>query len=512
MNEDTDQITAQDVLQSSELTARLLRRLTASPGIIDIQMLRQIPARLMGLLAPLVSLFDDLIARYGIDDGSMGSQPLIMGQPWMQNVNAYLTNYNSLSSTTNQFISITAAEQKSKAERMKDERMITEVESFLPPSAFLLPSGSSSLSTPTTGSSRYAPNPAASSTPLDKASTYSPMETFRVNRRPAQRAWESTLATAQALVRNPVLKPADVSTSAALAAAHIEDEHQPDAGEQSAVSETASLKSGLANQTEGEKLRAVKADEKIEPTKAIAPSVATPINLPLAQVQVQRKLPDDGATRAERISKADELKDERQPAESIRPTVTAALKSGLANHTGEVKKTGGPFQPVPAKAAALTQTLLTALHLNRTAEGWHTSDKQSTDSDKKTGMKLKDVSREFVDHSSLRSNLESFDLVQKQAASSQLQKRATDFVWRRSADIPTVRDLTTIISSASLLEAARRTVVAGSLVQSPQSNQTIMPESMRRKNEIRAGSRLTTERIVRNISRKLLIERERRGY
>ena len=146
MNEDTDQITAQDVLQSSELTARLLRRLTASPGIIDIQMLRQIPARLMGLLAPLVSLFDDLIARYGIDDGSMGSQPRIMGQPWMQNVNAYLTNYNSLSSTTNQFISITAAEQKSNAERMKDERMITEVESFLPPSDFLLPSGSSSLS------------------------------------------------------------------------------------------------------------------------------------------------------------------------------------------------------------------------------------------------------------------------------------------------------------------------------------------------------------------------------
>ena len=448
MNEDTDQATARDVMQSSALTARLLRRLTASPGIIDVQMLRQIPARPMGLLASLVSMFDDLMARYGIDDGSKGNQPLIMGQPWMQKVHAYLTTYSSFSSTTNEFISIAAAAQQSTAEieRMKDERMITDVES-----PFIHPS---SLSTPGTGPSKYAPNPAASSTPLDEASTSSRVETFRVSRRPARRAWESDLT----------------------AAAPINYGYQTDAREKLAVSEKTSLKSRPADQTEGEKLGAVAAHEKIEPTKVSVPSVAAPGDLLPAQAQVQRKLPDDRA----------------EPG------------SAPANQTAEVKKTGGPLQPVPAKTNALTQTLLTAVPRNRSAEDGHTAAKQSKGLDKKAGMRPKDVSREIVDHSFLGSNLESLDLVP--AASSQLQKRATDFVWRRSGDIPTVREL------ASIISGARQKAVADPLVQSPRSSQTITPKSMRRKGEPGAGSRLTTERIVRNISRKLLIERERRGY
>jgi hypothetical protein len=447
MNEDKDRATALDVLQSSDLNARLLRRLTASPGVIDVQMLRQIPARLMGLLAPLVSLFDDLMARYGIDDGSMGNQPLIMEQPWMQNVNSYLTNYNSFSSTTNQFISIPATDQKSGG----------EVSVILPPGPSL----------------------------LEEASTSSRAETFQIHRRPARRAWESDLTIAGAFERNPVLKPADVSTPAASVAAPVEDEREHDKDEQSAVSETADLKSGLANQTDM-RVIADDADTKIEPTKAIASSIAAPGELPLARAQVQSKLPDDGIARAER-------------------------KLGPANQIEEAQRTGGLIQPVPAKTSQLVLAKAGALKQtapprNQSTEGKHTSAEQSTHWDKEMGMRPKDVSREIAAHSSLRSKLESFDLVQSQAASSQLQKRATDFVWRRSADVPDARELTSVDSSARLK------AVADSLGQLPRTSQTITPESPNPKSEHGAGSRLMTERIVRNISRKLLIERERRGY
>ena len=428
MNEDTEKATA-DVLQSSELNARLLRRLTASPGVIDVQMLRQIPARLIGSTAPVVSLFDELMARYSIDDGSTGNQPLIMEQPWMQNVNSYLTNYNSFSSTTNQFISIPATEQKSR-----------------PETSFILPPGTSSR---------------------EEVSRSSQAETFRVHRRPARRAWESDLTT----VHSSTPK---------------KDGPTPDKGETSVVSETAPLKSGRANQHDGEKLRVADANERIEPAKVIAPSIAPPGELPLAQGQAQRKLPDDGAARAEQ-------------------------RSRQANQTAEARRTGASIQPVQteagelvlAKARALTQT---AAPRNRSTEAGYTSAEQSTAPEKEIGMRPMDVAREIAAHSFLRSNLEGLDLVQSQTASSQLQKRATDFVWRRVADVPDAREATSVDSNPHLKG------VAESLLQSPRSSRTITPESTTRKSEPGPGSRLMTERIVRNISRKLLIERERRGY
>src|SRR2546423_1553852 len=99
MNENPEQQTAEDVLRSSELTARLLRRLTASPGMIDLRMPQRNHARLLALPARAVSLYDELMTRYGLDDGSAESQSLVMEQPWLLNVNAYLTNNNSFSST-----------------------------------------------------------------------------------------------------------------------------------------------------------------------------------------------------------------------------------------------------------------------------------------------------------------------------------------------------------------------------------------------------------------------------
>src|SRR4051812_36994743 len=110
MNENSEHTATRDVLQSSELTARLLRRTNISPGLLETTMLRQILARLARYYSRPVSLFDELRSRYRIDDDSIDAEdPLVMEQPWPANIYAYLTNSNSFSSTINQFISGVAA-------------------------------------------------------------------------------------------------------------------------------------------------------------------------------------------------------------------------------------------------------------------------------------------------------------------------------------------------------------------------------------------------------------------
>ena len=127
---------AQEVLQSSELTARLLRRLIVSPGILDMRTLRQFASRMTVAITRTFSLLDDLLARYGIDDRSaIENPPLLMEQPWMVNINAYLTNYNSylsktyrnaFSSTTNQFISSHAAPQSESSKSFSSTSLLSD--------------------------------------------------------------------------------------------------------------------------------------------------------------------------------------------------------------------------------------------------------------------------------------------------------------------------------------------------------------------------------------------------
>ncbi|HXQ38038.1 MAG TPA: hypothetical protein VN843_28785, partial [Anaerolineales bacterium] len=116
MPENAEHKSTADVLQSSELAARLLRRLIASPGVIDTQRLFRTYARLTELITHAHPLLQDLLARHSIDDDSAGQNlPLVMDQPWLVNLNTYLTNNSSISSTsttnnsyfatTNQFVS-----------------------------------------------------------------------------------------------------------------------------------------------------------------------------------------------------------------------------------------------------------------------------------------------------------------------------------------------------------------------------------------------------------------------
>lgn len=402
MNENPDQITLEDVLQSSELTARLLRRLTVSPGIIDVRMLRQLPARLVGWIARRNPLLDELSARYSVDEGSATeNQPLVMEQPWMVNINAYLTNENSFSSTTQSFSSAPFPSNES-------------------------PSARASLI-----SIMQVPNPDAKTMRLD-TSLSSPAGKFRVSRSPARRAWEAA--------------PAEASTYAVSEAAQIEDE----------------------------KVRQAKAvGEKIAPAKAIASNDTTPIELPLARTQVnespvRRELPDEGVNVSRSAPEDYAVMEKRQPARNEPPAMTAAaaaaaIEHGLADHARVKKEAVNSSHLVQTGVSATTSP--TAL-----------------------------------------------PLVQKQAASSQLRTQLPNFVWRKSTDEQTMRDLLSAIASGSPLQTARRSIETPTALQSPQSSQNVTPEPAKRKDEQRADSAPTTERILRSISRKLLIERERRGY
>ena len=106
MSEYTDPVT-------SELAARLFRRLTTSPGVIDTQRLFKTYARLTEVITH--PLLHDLLARYFIDvDSSVQNLPLVNDQPWMLNLNTYLTNNSSVSSvstTNNSFFTSTAINQ-----------------------------------------------------------------------------------------------------------------------------------------------------------------------------------------------------------------------------------------------------------------------------------------------------------------------------------------------------------------------------------------------------------------
>ena len=115
MSEHTERTSAEDVLQSSELAARLLRRLIASPGVIDTQRLFKTYARLTEVITHAHPLLHSLLARYFIEtDSTVQNLPLVTDQPWMLNLNTYLTNNSSVSSTSttnNSFFTSTAINQ-----------------------------------------------------------------------------------------------------------------------------------------------------------------------------------------------------------------------------------------------------------------------------------------------------------------------------------------------------------------------------------------------------------------
>ena len=464
MNENPNQeTTAQDVLQSSELTARLLRRLTVSMGVIDVAKLRQTPARMAAWMIRPTQLLDDLRTRYGIDDDSMiESPPLVMEQPWMVNINSYLTNYNSFSSTTNQFISSSATTPQS-------------LQSTTPFSSQAAQSSAPLI----VHSSGHAPSLAANPTRLSADSSSSDSSSspgkFRVSRNPSRRAWKANPADAQDVAQTPALKEASASTSAALPMM------QPGVGNVRPADEaTASQDKNDETAIASGDRTASASDRRIQPNLPLA-------RTQIAQSQTQSERRDDEDLRVlPSVSKISEVERKRAGVEDERPTLRARVSSrtGAANPAEAMEKVSGSSQPSPARTDVPAPTIKAAVV---------------------TPMSEANVPPP--------ASLTGFPLVQKQPASpAREQNRQPEFIWRKSADIPTVRELTSLISQGGTQAALNRITGSAATVQSPHSGQTVKPEGASKRDELRAGSELTTERILRNINRKLLIERERRGY
>jgi hypothetical protein len=458
MNENSEQTAIHEVLQSSELTARLLRRANISPGVLDTTMLRQVLARLAEWVEPPASLYDELMAQYRIDDDSLDvDDPLVMEQSWMANINAYLTNSSSFSSTINQFISGAAASQagavtgagpSSRFEKSGESHsnLVTSrtVSAGLPrPSTF-------SSAAPSSSSSARIPNPDAQTTLPGEAGTLSPAMKFRVSRSPARRAWDAAPADASDVARSPVLKSVK------------SEEDRPTHVSPGNIEHTRVMKS--------------------ERPRANAPAVTPLDDLPLARTQIdrpdiQRKLANEGGSGSQQLSNAD------APA---RPA-GASPGRGPANPARETKQTGG----VSNENLKLT------------------GDEPGIDGRLQSDTTSHPVSAQAKTLSA--SSHKTLPLVQRQINSSQTRRESPDFVWRKGADPSAVTNPTASATGSKPVQAVNQAAGHTSTAQSPNS-QIIMSEAASRKDESRAGAGVTTERILRNISRKLLIERERRGY
>jgi hypothetical protein len=103
-------------------------------------------------------------------------------------------------------------------------------------------------------------------------------------------------------------------------------------------------------------------------------------------------------------------------------------------------------------------------------------------------------------------------VVQESIPTSQFQTRPQQLVWRKSADTQTLRDFVADVSSSSSLAAVRQAIDSLPVAQTPPGAPVITPESSFREVESRAREEITTEGMLRRISKMLLIERERRGY
>jgi hypothetical protein len=103
-------------------------------------------------------------------------------------------------------------------------------------------------------------------------------------------------------------------------------------------------------------------------------------------------------------------------------------------------------------------------------------------------------------------------LVQEQIPTPQLQTRPQQLIWRKNTDTQTLRDLVSDVSSSSSLAAVRQTIDSLPRPSTQPSAPTVMPESSFREVESRGSEEISTEGMLRRISKMLLIERERRGY
>lgn len=352
----------------------------------------------------------------------------------MVNINSYLTNYNSFSSTTNQFISSAPTPQS--------------LQSAAPVS-----SHESKSSEPLTiYSSGHAPRGAANSIRLTEdssspdSSSSSPQGKFRISRNPSRRAWKA----------NPVDAPG--------------------------VAQTLVPGESLASDDRN----AIPSDDKTWPTLALARTRIT-------QSQTQGERQEDEDLRVSlSVSKSSEVERKGRGLEDGEALLHARVSSrtDTITPTKESQKVSGSSKPSPTGADVLSLPVKTYVATPGSNP-------------------VRPISKTNIPP---QASLAGLPTVQKQTASSQSRERPQDFIWRQSADIPLMKELRSLISQGGTEAALNPIKGSASNAQAPQSGQLTLPDEASRRDGLRVGSELTTDRILRSINRELLIERERRGY
>jgi hypothetical protein len=401
MSEHTERTSAEEVLQASELAARLLRRLIA-PGVIDTQRLYKTYARLTEMITHAHPLLHDLLARYSIAANStLQNLPFVNDQPWMLNVNSYVANNSSFSSTTN-----------------------TTNNSFFAGTNQFISSVNTTSSTHTEL--------------LGTTHQPEPLEKFRVRRgringpQIEQRTvfirdhGQSVAADADDAVLNPVPKSAEILTSSMV---HVEGK-----GRELANAEDTKGEQDKQIHTSGSVL------SKIDDT---AP--ATPPTLTLVNKQTNLTLLSE--------------KTVSSTSENQTPMALPQKPSSMLGH--------GQYR-------------------NAVASG----DSSVIDAQRQPGPTTTFEARAYPIET----------LVEKQ-----------QLVFRKNADSLTLRELVSDLSSSSPLATVRKALDSLPVAQ-PSSAPLMKSELPSRTDEPPAGEEITTEGMLRRISKMLLIERERRGY
>jgi hypothetical protein len=484
MSEHSDQISAAEFLESSELTARLLRRLTSSPGVINIQEIFETYARLSAFTTRARRLLDDLLTRYSIDDGSApGSLPLVMEQPWMLNLNTSLTNSNSFLSTTNNSFSATTNEFVSRP------ILSSSAASQFVPSA----SSSSHESQPglATGTvSKHELSHETKAEQLDSVSSSATSGKFRIRRKPGRVSSEVTAAVTQNVQRDPVSEPAKGLTLRVGAAARLGEEEKgitpadpPPAPVGNPASEPAKgltlYPRATARLGEEEIGTPVKAnDAKIATVKNTDSVFAAPADLPLASLPqapspVQRGLPDEDVNTSGVLSS------------------DAAEKGPPASQSSNPGRVFSPLNRINET------TRLTLGKIGIPRPGLDVS-------------RIAAIQEQIVPAHDQRRQPDSFRTGNADGRTALAEPRQPDLVWRRNAAGRTAREL---LSAASNGSSSQRELAGGrsSTAQPPPSSQTVKTESVN-SGRREAGAEITAEGILRSISNTLLVERDRRGY
>jgi hypothetical protein len=496
--------------------------------VINIQQIFETYARLTAWTTRARLLTDDLLTRYSIDDGSApGSLPLVMEQPWMLNLNTYLTNSNSFLSTTNNSFSATTNEFVSRP-----------ILSSSAASQFVPPASSSSHPSQTDLGLGTVSKHETKTEQLDSVSSSRTSEKFRIRRKPGRVSSEGAAAVTQNIPRDPVSEPAKALTLRAGASARLGDEEKGTTAkandariatvrntasviavpadlplapaaqdvQRNPVSEALTLYPGVtARPGEGEKGTTAKAnDAKIATAKNTDSVIAAPADLPLASRQhsqstVQRVLPDEdvntspvGSSNA--TAKGRSVNSKRPASQRINSSRVFSPLNRINEITSlTLSKTVGIPRPGPevSRTASIQEQIVPAHSQERLPDS----------------SRIRNVDGRAV------AELPPLDFVRRGNAAARTalaEPGRPDFVWRRNADGRTTRELLSAVSNSSSLQGE---LAAGgtSTAQSPPSSQSVIPESVSRRGQP-AGAEITAEGILRSISKTLLVERDRRGY